>query len=70
MYNYLYTQLSQPKREELIVAYESRTAGGLVWGEVQTHLLFGENLLHAIFWVAIYVNQHACCFQKFFSYSE
>ena len=62
MYNYLYIQSSQPKREELIVAYESRTAGGLVWGEVRAHLLFGENLLYAIFWVAIYVNLHVRCF--------
>ena len=32
-----------------VVAYESRIAGGLVRVEGRTHLLFGENVLHAIF---------------------
>lgn len=47
-----------------MVSYESRTVGELVWGEVRTQLPFGdsENLLHAIFGVTIYVNQHVCCF--------
>ena len=38
-----------PKLEELVVAYESRTAGGLSRRDVWTHLIFGENVLHAIF---------------------
>lgn len=45
-----------------MVSYESRTVGGLVWGEVRTQSPFGENSLHAIFWVTIYVNQHVCFF--------
>jgi len=31
-----------------VVAYESRIGGGLLRGEGRTHLLFGENVLHAI----------------------
>ena len=33
------------------VACESRTAGGLLRGEVGTHLLFEENVFYAIFWL-------------------
>ena len=32
-----------------VVASKSQTAGGLLLGEVPTHLIFGENVLHAIF---------------------
>ena len=38
-----YTPVSQEA-----VAYESRTAGGLLRGEVRAHVLFGEKVLHAI----------------------
>ena len=38
-----------PKLEELVVAYESRTAGGLLRRDIWTHLIFRENVLHAIF---------------------
>ena len=37
------------KKEELVVPYKSRTAGGLSRREVWTHLIFRENVLHAIF---------------------
>ena len=37
-----------PVSEELGVTYENRIAGTLLRGEGRTHLLFGENLLHAI----------------------
>ena len=33
-----------PKLEELVVAYESRTAGGLLRRDVWTHLIFRENV--------------------------
>ena len=32
-----------------VVAYESRTAGGLLREDVRTHIPFEENVLHAIF---------------------
>lgn len=41
-------QATTSKCEELVVAYESLTAQGLLRGEVWTNLLFGENHLHAV----------------------
>lgn len=41
-------QANTSKCEELVVAYESLTAQGLLRGEVWTNLLFGENHLHAV----------------------
>ena len=38
-----------PKLEELVVAYESRTAGSLLRRDIWTQLIFRENVLHAIF---------------------
>ena len=32
-----------------VMANKGWNTGGLLWGEDQTHLLFGENVLHAIF---------------------
>ena len=39
-------RVSVPLQE--VVPYESQIAGGLLRGEGWTHLLFGENVLHAI----------------------
>ena len=33
-----------PSCEELVVPFESSTAGSILRGQVRTHLLFGENV--------------------------
>ena len=47
-----------------VVVYESQTAGSHFRGEAWTHLLFGVNVLHAIFRLHVCKSMFSCLFPR------